>query len=453
MTKGRYYFTTRDLFLMAALAALGGITSTYLNAFSDLVQSALGFAGGTQWAAGLHVLWLVLAVGFVGKPGAGTVTGIFKGAVELLTGNTHGLLVVFIDIAAGILVDLGFISFKNKKSLPPYLLAGGLGSVVNVFIFQLFASLPADILAYGAIFLIGAVAFISGVVFAGLLGYILLNALRKAGVVKDQEPVKIQRSTNIAFFALTAVLVISIGAYLRMTLKGPATVFIGGAVKAAYDFPTEHGDIEEISVEATLRDVKAQYKGYPLSELIARAEPQPAAHLLLLRASDGYAFFITMDELRENESLLISPSGGKNDASYNVIGPVNSKAWLRNVSEIIVISMPTLEITGSLDTPGEYDPSEWEFQMDNSVLDVGFGANKYQGAPLGIVLKKMEISPDAAKVILVNADTQVELQIIDIIDNDDIRIFTIMSGNEISYAVARMNGEVILTELTSIEVQ
>jgi len=45
MTNKKYYFTTRDLLLIASLAALGGITSAYINAIGDLVQSALGFSG------------------------------------------------------------------------------------------------------------------------------------------------------------------------------------------------------------------------------------------------------------------------------------------------------------------------------------------------------------------------------------------------------------------------
>ena len=80
-SRPRYYYSTRDLLMMAALAALGGVASTYINALGDAVQSVVGFAGTTQWAAGLHVLWLILAVGLTGKQGAGTITGVLKGAV------------------------------------------------------------------------------------------------------------------------------------------------------------------------------------------------------------------------------------------------------------------------------------------------------------------------------------------------------------------------------------
>ena len=218
MSQRRYYFSTRDLLMMAALAALGGVAGTYINTIGDLFQSVLGFAGTTQWAAGLHVLWLTLAVGLTGKQGAGTVTGVLKGVVELLSGNTHGLLVLLVDVVAGLLVDLGFLPFRDKNSLPAYALAGGLASASNVFVFQLFASLPADVLAYGALLLVAGVAVISGVLFAGLLGWLLLNALRRAGVVKDRPPVPTDRRIAPVFLASAALLTLALGLYLRQAL-------------------------------------------------------------------------------------------------------------------------------------------------------------------------------------------------------------------------------------------
>jgi len=74
MAAQRYYYSTRDLLMMAALAALGGLASTYINFIGDFFQSLFGFAGTNQWAAGLHVLWLILAVGLTKKLGAGTIT-------------------------------------------------------------------------------------------------------------------------------------------------------------------------------------------------------------------------------------------------------------------------------------------------------------------------------------------------------------------------------------------
>jgi ABC-type thiamin/hydroxymethylpyrimidine transport system permease subunit len=146
MKKRTFYFSTRDLITMGALAALGGVSSTYVNMIGNIFQASMGVAGTTQWAAGLHILWLVLSFGIIGKPGSGLITGILKGAVELLSGNTHGIIILLVDIVAGLLVEFVFLFFRNKRNLGAFLLAGGISSASNVYVFQTFAFLPRDVL-------------------------------------------------------------------------------------------------------------------------------------------------------------------------------------------------------------------------------------------------------------------------------------------------------------------
>jgi ABC-type thiamin/hydroxymethylpyrimidine transport system permease subunit/DMSO/TMAO reductase YedYZ molybdopterin-dependent catalytic subunit len=457
MSDRRHYFSTRDLLMMAALAALGGVTSTYVNAVGDLFQSILGFAGTTQWAAGLHVLWLTLAVGLTGRRGSGTITGILKGAVELLSGNTHGLLVVLVDVVAGLLVDLGFLPFRNKDALPAYVLAGGLAAASNVFVFQLFASLPSDVLAYGAMLLVGGMAFLSGALFAGLLGWLLLNTLRRAGVVRDLSPSPATEKWNRRVFPTLLVsvglLTFGFGVYLRGALQGPATIHIGGAVAAPYDYPLAHADILELTAEATLRDVTGRYTGVPVRELVARAQPDTTAALLLIQASDGYAFFVSMDEVQASESLLLASQGEGDEVSYNVVGAQNSKAWVRGVSEIIVVGAAVLEVSGALENPSPYDPDDWQFDMDSISLDLGDGPKKVQGAPLGSVLRAMDPRPEAAAVVLHTGGKPVSLPLANVLADDDVRVFTVIGAETVTFAVARMNGEVIAPSVTRMEVR
>jgi ABC-type thiamin/hydroxymethylpyrimidine transport system permease subunit/DMSO/TMAO reductase YedYZ molybdopterin-dependent catalytic subunit len=453
MEQHKTYFSTRDLLMMAALAALGGVVSTYVNAVGDFVQSILGIPGTTQWAAGVHVLWLTLAVGLTRKQGAGTVTGILKGGAELLTGNTHGLLVLLVDVVAGLLVDLGFLPFRKKDALPAYCLAGGLAAASNVFVFQLFASLPADVLAYGALLLVGGMAFLSGVLLAGVLSRGLLNTLRRAGVVKDSPPLPMVRRVYPFFLAGAVVLTVFFALYLRGALRGPATVHVGGAVDAPYDYPLEHKDIPALTAEGTLRDVTSRYTGVPLRELIARAQPQPGASLLLVRGSDGYAFFISIDEVLENAGLLLAPQGEGEDLSYDIVGAKNSKAWVRGTAELIVVGAATLSVNGKLANPVPYNPDDWQFEMDSTRLDLGDGPHKYQGVPLGRVLQAMGLRPEAATIVLHTDGDSVSLPLPEVLANDDLRLFTIIGKAEVSFALASMEGEVIAPHVTSIDVQ
>jgi ABC-type thiamin/hydroxymethylpyrimidine transport system permease subunit len=453
MRDKRYYFTTRDLLMMAALAALGGITSTYLNAIGNVVRSVVGFAGTTQWAAGLHVLWLTLAMGLVGKTGTGTLTGILKGVVELLSGNTHGLLVLLIDVVAGVLVDVGFAPFRRKDRLAAYLIAGGLASASNVLVFQLYAALPADILAYGAIALVSGIAALSGVVFAGLLSWSLLNTLRRAGVVKDSAPVVAGSRVRMIALAAGLTLTVALGGYLRFALRGPATFELTGAVGTPYRYPAMHGDVEPVTREVVQQGTTTRYTGIPLRTLVERSQPNDAAAMLLIEAADGYAFFITMEELVHNEGLLIVAQGKGEDTAYSLVGPESSKAWVRNVTQITVVGGTTLEIQGALQLPGTFRPAEWQAAMDSTAVALAGGGRKLQGTPLAKVLAAME--PEAtATVVIVHTETEsVALSLDEVMNDPDVRIFIVFDPPDVGYVVARMNGLVLAEDVRSIEVQ
>jgi ABC-type thiamin/hydroxymethylpyrimidine transport system permease subunit/DMSO/TMAO reductase YedYZ molybdopterin-dependent catalytic subunit len=449
----RYYFSTRDLLMMAALAALGGVVGTYVNAIGDFFQSILGFAGTSQWAAGLHVVWLTLAVGLTRKQGAGTVTGILKGGVELLTGNTHGLLVVLVDVVAGLLVDIGFLPFRKKDSLLAHCVAGGLAAASNVFVFQIFAAVPADTLAFQAMLLVGGMAFLSGVLFAGVVGWALLNGLRRAGVVKDQAAVPMGRRVYPIFLGAVALLAIALTLFLRVALKGPATVEVGGAVAAPYEYSTEGTELAKVAGEGTLNEVARRFTGVPLRAILDPAAPEDGAGMVLVEASDGYAFFVSMDEVAENDDLLLVAQGDGDEASYNLMGAENSKAWVRGVTRLTVVGAATLEVGGALESPGAYDPDEWQFEMDATDLDVREGAAKYQGAPLRAVLASMEPAADATTVVLHTGGDAVRLPLEDVMGGDDVRVFTIVGEERVTFAVARVSGDVIAPLVTGIEVE
>jgi energy-coupling factor transport system substrate-specific component len=448
-----YYFTTRDLLLMAALAALGGIASTAINTLGDAVQSALGFAGATQWAAGLHVLWLTLAVGLTGKLGTGTITGMLKGGVELLTGNTHGVLVLLIDLAAGVLVDLGMLPFRRKDRLLPFVIGGGLASASNVFVFQLFAALPAEVLAYGVLGLIGVVAGASGVLFAGVLGYGLLTSLQRSGVVKSRAPAPANRWARLFFLAIALPMVVGMTVYLRGKLRGPASVSVGGAVAEPFTFPEELMSVALVTRAVDRQGVEVSYDGYPLSEILEHAEPKPGASKLLMIASDGYAFFLSMQELEENESILLSPQEMRGETSFNVVGPHSSKAWVRGVEQLLVVGESTLPVRGLLESPGPFDPQNWQDSMDSVSLQVSSGPLKVQGVPLGEVLQARGPTQEASRVVVAATEREWTLDLEDLIDDDDLRLFSLVTTDGIHFVLGRMSGEVLLEQVTSIEVR
>ena len=451
--KSKFYFSTRDLLIMAVLSALGGVTSTYINSISDVVHAMLGLPGASQWASGLHVLWIVLAMGITGRPGTGILTGALKGAVELMSGNSHGVIILLVNLVAGLLVDFGFLLFKNKRTLLPYLLAGGLASASNVIVFQVFATLPQNILAIGAILILVVVAFISGLVFAGFIPYLLINSLAKAGIVKiPHQPDGVRK---IGWYVLISVLTLSIllTIFLRMYYQGPQDVEVAGSVSSPYSFPNRELSIELVTREMDDRGVMTEYSGYPLVDIVEQADPDSNADTLLLEASDGYAFLISFEELGSNPNILAVMQGQGQNTSFDIVGPESSKAWVRNITKITVIASEGLSIINQNGDNREFDPDEWVSAMDSTQVVLPDGSKKLQGVSVWKVIDANinEIIP--SEVTFSSSETSKSLTWNEIAENDNLRIFTVIDGDEIAFALAEMSGQVLLYPVTKIEIK
>jgi energy-coupling factor transport system substrate-specific component len=449
----KFYFSTRDLLIMAVLAALGGVASTYINTLSDTIQAILGFAGASQWAAGLHVIWIVLAYANTGKPGTGTMTGILKGAVELMSGNSHGIIILLIDLVAGLLVDFGFLIFRNKRNLLPYLVAGGLASASNVLVFQIFATLPTNILAASAIAILFVVAFASGCLFAGFIPSVLIKALAKAGVVRIEQPT--QKSRKVGWIVITAVLVIAIlmAIFLKITLQGPEQIPVNGTVSAPYGFPADDNPLEEITRQMEYKGVLTEYTGYPLLAIIEAAGPDPDADTLLIEATDGYAFLLSFDELTTNDNILLVPSGSGKNATFDIVGPESSKAWIRGVGRLTVIASDQLTFTSADGSDYLFVSDDWLLKMDSTQIALPDGSQKLQGVAVWKVVNAAFPGQNPNTIHFSNADDNMTLPWSDLYENDSIRLFTVIGEDSISYALAEMSGNVILFPVTEIDVQ
>jgi len=447
------HYSTRDLLVISVLAALGGVTSTYVNAVSDAVQAALGMPGGSQWAAGLHVLWIVLSVAILRKLGVGTIAGGLKGVVELMSGNSHGVIILIVNLVAGLLVDFGFYIFHKKQHLLPYLLAGGLATASNVLVFQLFATLPQNILGLTAILILFFVALASGLVFAGVLPYLLVNALSKAGVVKiPEKPIHKRKIGWLILLGITIIATFT-AVYLRINLQGPQTIKIEGAVDNPYSFPGGEISVEEVTREIDYRGVMTEYRGYPLLNIIESADPEQSADTLLIEAADGYAFLISFEELENNQNILVVQKGRGNASSFDIVGPESSKAWVRNVSRLSVIKAEELSITKPNGEIYQFDPDEWISEMDSTQISLPEGSKKLQGVPVWKVIQANFNNNEPSTILFKSESESLELSWSAIQGDDDLRIFSIIEENGIAYTLAEMSGEVRIYPLSEIVIE
>jgi ABC-type thiamin/hydroxymethylpyrimidine transport system permease subunit len=449
-----YYFTTRDLMMLAALAAMGGIASTYINMIGDFFQSLLGFAGTTQWAAGLHIIWIMLAAALINKAGAATATGIIKGIVELLSGNTHGLLVLIIDVTAGLIIDLVLLPQKDKRPGILFFLAAGLASASNVFIFQFFASIPKDILTFLAILVTSSVSFISGVVFGGFLAKGLLASLEKIGLYTvPKRPFSSKKTWPIIIGITALLLIIGSGLFYFRQASSAQKISIVGDVANPYGFPDEANKIPEVEIQAELNGITRSYTGYPLSKIIDFAQPQAKSGDLQVTATDGYSFFISMEEVYSNSDLIISQQKAGNNSVFNIVGAQSSKAWIRGVSEIKVTKMNGIEIRGSVTNPFIFSPGQWISEMDSTSVNVNGEQKKLQGVPLSKVWEKAQPYDSASVIVFSSANNTYEMEKSQFLGNDSIRIFVNLTPQGTHYLLGTMTGKLLFDDIISIEIK
>ena len=450
-----FYFTTRDLMMMAALAALGGVAGTYINFIGDFFQSLLGFAGTTQWAAGLHIIWIMLAAALVGKPGAATATGILKGFTEFLSGNTHGLLVLIVDILAGLIVDLVLLPRRDKQPGLLFYLAAGLSSASNIFVFQFFASIPEDILTFFSILLTSSVAFTSGIVFGGLLVRSLLATLKKIGILAAGDERRLAEKPIWPAAILITAVILSVGAgYLHFRQQASEQgIAIGGKVANPYQFPNVNYPLDEVKIQAELNNVSSSYTGVHLSELIDIARPLDRSGLLQITASDGYSFFISLDEVYTNRNLILSDQMAGNKTSYSIVGAISSKAWVRGVSGISVVDSGQIKIGGNVANPFTFKPSEWVGDMDSTFLNLDGEQVKLQGVGIQSIWEKAQPNESADEISLISFTETHYLNKSEFLENNEFRFFTLLGGNGMEFLLGKMNGEVIFRNIQSVEIR
>jgi ABC-type thiamin/hydroxymethylpyrimidine transport system permease subunit len=351
--------STKDLVTIALLSALGGVLSTYVGYLGNLMNHMIGVPfGAGQFMAGLHVLWIILAIGITKKKGTGTVTGLIKGMVELFTGSTHGIVTVFVSLVQGVVADVVLFSDKAKerRDYSTYAIAGALASATNVIVFQtlFFSGVPLILIA-----MLCMLAGASGMIFGGWLSIEMLGALEQAGILTgrseicvdrdgtDDEAWKLSRRARkrrVASMTIVATFlaVFSIGAvYYFMfvfILPGGDSVSIEGSVENPFDFHYDDYSDLEVTITAELKGsvtyVSARnYTGVPLNEILADAVPAGGASQVMVRASDGYSAVFGLEDVMIDDDLILIAENG----SFRLIAANYDGAYW--VSQVIAIEV------------------------------------------------------------------------------------------------------------------
>ncbi|UCE90771.1 MAG: ECF transporter S component [Methanobacteriota archaeon] len=334
--RGRWRLSTKDLVTIALLSALGGVLSTYIGYLGNLMNHVVGVPfGAGQFMAGLHVLWIMLAIGLTRRKGAGTVTGLVKGIVELFSGSTHGIVIVLVSCFQGVVADAVMFSNKAKeeKGYTTYAVAGGLSAATNVIVFQalFFSGVP-----WLLILMLCMLAFASGMIFAGWLSIEMLSAVERIGILGGSEEIMVdgeggdaehvyrerirsekRRRASLAIVG-SFLAVFSAGAIYYFAfvfvLPGGDSISVEGDVANAYDFFYEDFAEHERTVNAELigsvtHVAPMDYTGVPLALIIAEAQPAANATEVVVTGSDGYYATFALEDILTDEDMLIGLDG------------------------------------------------------------------------------------------------------------------------------------------------
>ena len=180
--KRRYRLSTINLLTMAAVAVVGAVFCSFVfPALMNVATPLFVFLGPIGWMAimGVYLIWPVVIGLLICKPGAVVLFGVIMGFVEMLFGNPFGAMAIVYAGVESLGVEIGMGIFRWKNKLIGVLIGAGLGSFmigeVYIFLFNLQSTYT--------IIVGGITAFISGVIFGGLVGWLIAQALYKTGVV------------------------------------------------------------------------------------------------------------------------------------------------------------------------------------------------------------------------------------------------------------------------------
>jgi energy-coupling factor transport system substrate-specific component len=175
-------YKPRDIALIIILSAAGGAMSVPLGYLGNALKAIpiLPFGIG-QILSGLHILWLILIRLLTRKTGSATFAGALKGLVELSLFSYHGVQVLPIDLAEGILVDV-VMSVPGKASQIKTIVAGGLSASSNVLVLWVLLLQGLSPYVVGFMWLL---AFVSGSMFGSFGWYASKRVQQVIGVTNS----------------------------------------------------------------------------------------------------------------------------------------------------------------------------------------------------------------------------------------------------------------------------
>jgi len=168
-------YSSQDLLYIAVMSALGLAVKPIVTPLIHIVSAPLMIPGGSL-AGGFYMMWLVLAVLIVKKPGTGTLVGVVQAIVMISLGyfGSHGAVSLISYTLPGLIADFAALVFRKADSPLSHVMicssANITGALIVTFLVMRLAFLPMIISVVAA--------SVSGII-GGILSYSILKKLNK----------------------------------------------------------------------------------------------------------------------------------------------------------------------------------------------------------------------------------------------------------------------------------
>jgi energy-coupling factor transport system substrate-specific component len=181
-SSNRFAWRLIDIVVAAVIGVVAGVIFFAGDLLYAPLSAILGVTPGLEGlTAGFWLFGPVLGGLIVRKPGAAIFVSLVGAIVEVALGSTWGTMNLWVGLIQGLGAEIGFALFAYASSrLITALVAGAFAGVANAAVCLVIYYAGSTFEVY-AIYTVAAVA--SGIVLAGLLGWLVARGLVKTGAV------------------------------------------------------------------------------------------------------------------------------------------------------------------------------------------------------------------------------------------------------------------------------
>lgn len=174
-------WTLRETLIVAVLGAVFGVLYLGWVQVWLILQAVFG-AVTMDVVMGFWFINSIIAAAIIRKPGVALLSNMLAAAVQIMLGSPAGLLLLVTGFVQGAGAELVFAATRYRRWTLPVLMAAGVGAATASFAWT-WVRFDYGSLEPGLLMVMYILRCSSGALLGGLLGYGVVQALYRTGVL------------------------------------------------------------------------------------------------------------------------------------------------------------------------------------------------------------------------------------------------------------------------------